>query len=73
MKNGSCQAQVYCDVPKTELHACVGTNLVEVAIQECGSLGLGVERDILEVKTIPVTFGYSETDKANIQNNAKIT
>ena len=32
-----------------------------------------LERVIFEIKTIPVTFGYSETDKANIQNNAKIT
>lgn len=49
------------------MHACMGGNLVEVGIQECGSLGLGVERDILEVESTPVTFGYSETDKANIQ------
>lgn len=55
------------------MHACMRANLVEVGIQEYGSQGLGVERDILEVKTIRVAFGYSETDKANIQTNAKIT
>lgn len=55
------------------MHACMRANLVEVGIQEYGSQGLGVERDILEVKTIRVAFGYSETDIANIQTNAKIT